>query len=415
MALADKNRIWNRRLSVTELRREDTQQIAAWQALNVLRLYTAQYPRQLPGGIEPAELDKRAGIGSLFACSAAKAPKSPANTSGKEPKVSMEKKIRTKTRTAAAEPAAEAVKGTNLIQRIKMKSITKNDKIRIILLAVCIIVFLASGIYIINNKLQSIKNKNLSDELAGLYDPDGTTDISVDGYPKDYIRGFEALYQRNPDIAGWVKIPDTKQDYAVVQAEDNDKYHRADIDGKYNDWGIPYVDFRVDQKKPSYNTVIYGHNLGRAENALLTDYQNHANGPKFAQLLKYQNEEFAKTHPYIYYSTIEEDMVWQVFAVFYTDIKFDYINPNPADATFNSLIKKAQDLSFYDYDVEVTSNDKILTLSTCTYRLADDTKLHYPNDYRYVVMAKLLPADAVLEDTVSLTVTKNAPVKPAGE
>lgn len=30
VALADKNRIWNRRLSVTELRREDTQQIAAW-------------------------------------------------------------------------------------------------------------------------------------------------------------------------------------------------------------------------------------------------------------------------------------------------------------------------------------------------------------------------------------------------
>ena len=97
VALADKNRIWNRRLSVTELRREDTQQIAVWQALNVLRLYTAQYPKQLPGGIEPAELDKRAGIGSLFACSAAKAPKSPANTSGKEPKASMEKKIRTKT------------------------------------------------------------------------------------------------------------------------------------------------------------------------------------------------------------------------------------------------------------------------------------------------------------------------------
>ena len=80
-----------------------------------------------------------------------------------------------------------------------------------------------------------------------------------------------------------------------------------------------------------------------------------------------------------------------------------------------TLLKKAQDLSFYNYDVEVSSNDKILTLSPCTYRMADDTKLHYPNDYRYVVMAKLLPADAVLEDTVSLTVTKNAPVNPAGE
>ena len=204
---------------------------------------------------------------------------------------------------------------------------------------------------------------------------------------KTMLENTLAMQQKNKDTIGWLYIDGTTVNDVVVKVNYND-------DNKY------YLRRNAN---------------GRAENALLTDYQNHANGPKFAQLLKYQDEEFAKTHPYIYYSTIEEDMVWQVFAVFYTDIKFDYINPNPADATFNSLIKKAQDLSFYDYDVEVTSNDKILTLSTCTYRLADDTKLHYPNDYRYVVMAKLLPADAVLEDTVSLTITKNAPVKPAGE
>ena len=232
---------------------------------------------------------------------------------------------------------------------------------------------------------------------------------------KTMLENTLAMQQKNKDTIGWVYIDDTTVNDVVVKVnynDDNKYYLRRNANGENDNDGCYYADFRCTISK---NTVIYGHNLGRAENALLTDYQNHANGPKFAQLLKYQNEEFAKTHPYIYYSTIEEDMVWQVFAVFYTDIKFDYINPNPADATFNSLIKKAQDLSFYDYDVEVTSNDKILTLSTCTYRLADDTKLHYPNDYRYVVMAKLLPADAVLEDTVSLTVTKNAPVKPAGE
>ena len=230
-----------------------------------------------------------------------------------------------------------------------------------------------------------------------------------------------AMQQKNKDTIGWLYIDGTTVNDVVVKVnynDDNKYYLRRNANGENDNDGCYYADFRCtsgNRSTISKNTVIYGHNLGRAENALLTDYQNHANGPKFAQLLKYQDEEFAKTHPYIYYSTIEEDMVWQVFAVFYTDIKFDYINPNPADATFNSLIKKAQDLSFYDYDVEVTSNDKILTLSTCTYRLADDTKLHYPNDYRYVVMAKLLPADAVLEDTVSLTITKNAPVKPAGE
>lgn len=238
---------------------------------------------------------------------------------------------------------------------------------------------------------------------------------------KTMLENTLAMQQKNKDTIGWIYIDGTTVNDVVVKVnynDDNKYYLRRNANGENDNDGCYYADWRCktgNRNSVSKNTVVYGHNLGRSANGLIPDYQNHANGPKFAQLLKYQNEEFAKTHPYIYYSTIEEDMVWQVFAVFYTDIKFDYIEPNPADATFNSLLKKAQDLSFYNYDVEVSSNDKILTLSTCTYRMADDTKLHYPNDYRYVVMAKLLPADAVLEDTVSLTVTKNAPVNPAGE
>ena len=238
---------------------------------------------------------------------------------------------------------------------------------------------------------------------------------------KTMLENTLAMQQKNKDTIGWIYIDGTTVNDVVVKVnynDDNKYYLRRNANGENDNDGCYYADWRCktgNRNSISKNTVVYGHNLGRSANGLIPDYQNHANGPKFAQLLKYQDEEFAKTHPYIYYSTIEEDMVWQVFAVFYTDIKFDYIEPNPADATFNSLLKKAQDLSFCNYDVEVSSNDKILTLSTCTYRMADDTKLHYPNDYRYVVMAKLLPADAVLEDTVSLTVTKNAPVNPAGE
>ena len=238
---------------------------------------------------------------------------------------------------------------------------------------------------------------------------------------KTMLENTLAMQQKNKDTIGWIYIDGTTVNDVVVKVnynDDNKYYLRRNANGENDNDGCYYADWRCktgNRNSISKNTVVYGHNLGRSASGLIPDYQNHANGPKFAQLLKYQDEEFAKTHPYIYYSTIEEDMVWQVFAVFYTDIKFDYIEPNPADATFNSMMKKAQDLSFYNYDVEVSSNDKILTLSTCTYRMADDTKLHYPNDYRYVVMAKLLPADAVLEDTVSLTVTKNAPVNPAGE
>ena len=369
VALADKSRVWNRRLAVPPARQADTAQIAVWQAMNVLRLYTAQYPRQLPGGTELSGLEKHAGRSSLFSRKGAESqnPKGRAalsNPEGKEQDRKMNKKRQSGEGTAAANaaPAAEALKGTNLIQRVKMKALTKNDKIRLIALGVCLIVFLASLIYIVNNKLQSVNNGKLSEELSGLYDPDATTGLKVEGYPEDYIPGFEALYLRNPDIAGWVKIPDTKLDYAVMQAEDNDKYHRTDIDLKPNDWGIPYVDFRVDQQKPSYNTVIYGHNMG--------------DGTMFGYLQAYKKLSYYQQHPLISYNSVYRKDMYKIFAVVVCkadDPDFDYHNfiDSDDDAAKNEYIEKIMERSIIKTTVDVKATDRLLTLSTCDYTFRD--------------------------------------------
>ena len=369
VALADKSRVWNRRLTVPPARQADTAQIAVWQAMNVLRLYTAQYPRQLPGGTELSGLEKHAGRSSLFSRKGAESqnPKGRAalsNPEGKEQDRKMNKKRQSGEGTAAANaaPAAEALKGTNLIQRVKMKALTKNDKIRLIALGVCLIVFLASLIYIVNNKLQSVNNGKLSEELSGLYDPDATTGLKVEGYPEDYIPGFEALYLRNPDIAGWVKIPDTKLDYAVMQAEDNDKYHRTDIDLKPNDWGIPYVDFRVDQSKPSYNTVIYGHNMN--------------DGTMFGYLQAYKKLSYYQQHPLISYNSVYRKDMYKIFAVVVCkadDPDFDYHNfiDSDDDAAKNEYIEKIMERSIIKTTVDVKATDRLLTLSTCDYTFRD--------------------------------------------
>ena len=367
VALADKSRVWNRRLAVPPARQADTAQIAVWQAMNVLRLYTAQYPRQLPGGTELSGLEKHAGRSSLFSRKGAESqnPKGRAalsNPEGKEQDRKMNKKRQSGEGTANAAPAAEALKGTNLIQRIKMKALTKNDKIRLIALGVCLIVFLASLIYIVNNKLQSVNNGKLSEELSGLYDPDATTGLKVEGYPEDYIPGFEALYLRNPDIAGWVKIPDTKLDYAVMQAEDNDKYHRTDIDLKPNDWGIPYVDFRVDQSKPSFNTVIYGHNMG--------------DGTMFGYLQAYKKLSYYQQHPLISYNSVYRKDMYKIFAVVVCkadDPDFDYHNfiDSDDDAAKNEYIEKIMERSIIKTTVDVKATDRLLTLSTCDYTFRD--------------------------------------------
>ena len=369
VALADKSRVWNRRLTVPPARQADTAQIAVWQAMNVLRLYTAQYPRQLPGGTELSGLEKHTGRSSLFSRKGSESqnPKGRAalsNPEGKEQDRKMNKKRQSGEGTAAANaaPAAEALKGTNLIQRVKMKALTKNDKIRLIALGVCLIVFLASLIYIVNNKLQSVNNGKLSEELSGLYDPDATTGLKVEGYPEDYIPGFEALYLRNPDIAGWVKIPDTKLDYAVMQAEDNDKYHRTDIDLKPNDWGIPYVDFRVDQSKPSYNTVIYGHNMN--------------DGTMFGYLQAYKKLSYYQQHPLISYNSVYRKDMYKIFAVVVCkadDPDFDYHNfiDSDDDAAKNEYIEKIMERSIIKTTVDVKATDRLLTLSTCDYTFRD--------------------------------------------
>lgn len=63
-----------------------------------------------------------------------------------------------------------------------------------------------------------------------------------------------------------------------------------------------------------------------------------------------------------------------------------------------NIITEAQQRSEYVYDVPVNGEDKILTLSTCSY------KYGRRDDVRFVVMAKLVDEDTALQDTASLTV-----------
>ena len=65
-------------------------------------------------------------------------------------------------------------------------------------------------------------------------------------------------------------------------------------------------------------------------------------------------------------------------------------------STLMNIITEAKQRSEYVYNVDVTGEDKILTLSTCSY------KYDKRNDVRFVVMAKLLDEGEALQKTVQL-------------
>lgn len=211
------------------------------------------------------------------------------------------------------------------------------------------------------------------------------------------IEKIDKALLRNGDTAGWLYIPNTTIDDCVLQSTDNDYYLRLTEDKTYDIFGCYFADYRcsldLGREYLSRNTIIYGH----------SDYKDNPEGKKFSQLFHYAKDiEFVKNNPYIYFSTNTEDLVWQVFAVFYTDVNFNYIQPDPSDAEFMKIVEEAKAKSEYIIDVPVTKDDKILTLSTCTGLFKQPKE-----NYRMAVMAKLLPSNEIPVSKLTMEVAPN--------
>lgn len=206
-------------------------------------------------------------------------------------------------------------------------------------------------------------------------------------------------YTQNSDTVGWLQIPNTTIDDVVVwyPGDENEFYYRKNFEKRQSFGGVFYADFRCkfDGKADdlSQNTVIYGHSM--------SDNPSHET-KLFSPLKFFKDEDFARENPYIYFSTTDEDLLWEVFAVFFATVELPYNIPELPD--FLSTVGECRARSIYNYDVGVTESDKILTLSTCTYSMPDGRSLTYPNDYRFAVMAKLVTDKSNLKTEARLTI-----------
>ncbi len=222
--------------------------------------------------------------------------------------------------------------------------------------------------------------------------------------PDEIVEKIDAAYGINDDVKGWITVPNTTINNEILQNTDeslelwerNLYYERRNINEEYDFHGCFFADagnvLSVDDKLTA-NTIIYGHNM-----------DDDPNGDKFSPLMNYENEEFAENNPYIYITTPEDYMVFEVFSAFFTDTDFQYHLENPSTATLQGIIDGGRDRSVFDYDVQVSAaNDKILTLSTCTYRYgAWSADGNYNTAQRFVVQARLVPDSEATKTTVEV-------------
>lgn len=183
---------------------------------------------------------------------------------------------------------------------------------------------------------------------------------------------FQTLQQLNPEMIGWIRIDGTPIDYPILQAVDNDYYLYRNYKAQKSKAGSIFMDFRNDVSADDRNTVLYGHRL--------------KDGSMFQSLTNFLDEDFFRTHRTIEFDTMYDRFDAEIFAVYYTTVDFDYIQTDfTTDEEYRALLEEIQEKSFFESDVHVTEEDRILTLSTCDYTLD-------PNEGRLVVHAKLKEA-----------------------
>ncbi|MBO4261602.1 MAG: class B sortase [Clostridia bacterium] len=180
-----------------------------------------------------------------------------------------------------------------------------------------------------------------------------TVDTGRIDYPQ--ITDSEKLTQyalAYPDFVCWLYIENTTINYPVVQAEDNDYYLRRNIDGESNISGTLFLDFRCDRTSFKGHNIIYGH--------------NNQNGTMFGPLKKYTDKSFYDAHSVFYTYTKDSVIKWKIFSAYETDTDDYYIRTYFAsDSQFEEFLKQIKNKSVYDTGVEVTAQDRILSLSTC--------------------------------------------------
>ncbi len=259
---------------------------------------------------------------------------------------------------------------------------------------------------------------------------DGSDDTSSDSdAPKLEIPTrtdeVKAAKDANDDVVGWLCIPGlTDVDRGVCHDASSYSYDRRDITGKklsgigsgkeYWIYGAYYAHLRNtfgdDESAMSTNTVIFGHSDLGITNKNYKD--DDPEGPLFSQLFQFKDPSFAEKTPYIYFSTPTKTLVYEIFSVFYNDAKIDggkslwYIEPEPG-VDYGTLLDTVKERSLYKYDVDVTTNDKILTLSTCTVGYG----LQKRGNYRFVIVAKLVSDTSDLRvKNASFTINAEAPI-----
>ena len=167
------------------------------------------------------------------------------------------------------------------------------------------------------------------------------------------------FYYANPSFVGFLQAGVSVVE-PVVYSNDNEYYLTHNFNNEEDAAGAAFMDMRCSLWPRSQQIVIHGHNM--------------KNKTVFGSLDDMGDIDNLKQYPTVQFDTIYEDGTYVVFAAFnasmntdessYFDVaRYDFAT----EAEFQAYLDEVLERSMYDIPVDVSYEDELLTLVTCSY------------------------------------------------
>lgn len=233
----------------------------------------------------------------------------------------------------------------------------------ILLVVLCLLCIAGMIIYLKNDKEEEQEAQQQHTEVMEEYVAE-EAEVEKAELPID----FASLQEINPEIYAWIEIPDTNVNYPILQHDDEDQsyYLTRDMYGEDQQAGSIYTEYYNSRDFTDPNTIIYGHNM--------------RNGSMFHNLRYFAEQEFFDTHEDLYIYIPDKILKYRIITSYEYDDRhllgsYDFFNEEVYAEYLEEIMNPRSMYTMVREDCELTTEDRIITLSTCVANKPNNRRL----------------------------------------
>ena len=183
----------------------------------------------------------------------------------------------------------------------------------------------------------------------------------------------ESIASEYTDVVGYLTVEGTSIDYPVMR-------DRTDSEGNYY-----YLDHNYTGQPDPSGCPFIRHSVRLDDDLLEVFAHNNSNGTMFADLVRFEDDDFFNDYGNIVFDTVEGRRTYQVAAVLDVDVYGDDYtfwgwHNFPDESAESEFISQIESNASVKSDEGLTSGNQYLLLVTCEYS--------HPNGRRIVVAVR---------------------------